>query len=76
MQYLLKGGAAGRCPLPSSSLEWQVFHFLKGQILRFSVIVIIFVFCDFTQRFWKNVISESAEISMVGLPYTTLIDKL
>ena len=54
----------------SFMVEWQVFHFLKGQILWFPAIVIFTVFWDFTQRFFKecNVCKpESAEISRVGL---------
>ena len=42
--------------------------FLKGQILHISMIVIFTVFWDFTQCFLRNAISESAEISRVGLP--------
>ena len=35
-------------------LEGQVFHFLKGQIPCFSMIVLFTVFCDFTQTFFEE----------------------
>ena len=47
-------------------LDWQVFGFLEGQILWFFAIVIFTVFWDFT-HFLRNAMSESAEISRVGL---------
>ena len=63
-----------------NKLEWQIFCFLKGQTLGFSVIVIVTVFWDFAQHFLRNAMSESADISRVGIPSTytyisTLTDK-
>ena len=49
-------------------LEWKVFPFLKGPTTQFSATVIFTVFWDFTQRFLRNAISESAKISRVCLP--------
>ena len=57
-------------------VEWQVFCFLKGQIPQFTAIVISIVFWDFYAMPFKNVMSESAEISRVDLPQTTSTDKL
>ena len=69
LRKLTSKATAEKGMYPFNNLEWQVFCFLKGQIPRFSVIVVFSVFWAFIRNIFCRTLatSESAEIGMVGL---------